>query len=237
MVHAQRHAPMHALQLALSQVQPQRVFGIASALAINVAALMLLMVPVSMPPAADVEIVTQPIWEIADPKPKPLPPPVMPVEAPKTKPIVQHNDNMPAKVSQSTTQISTTIPDDISDDARRAIDVTPPPGNIIDPPFGGGGGGEIGATAHLEYASAPPPTYPREALLDNIQGTVLLKVLVDVDGKPLSVEIARSSGSRALDEAARRQVLRKWTFQPAMQNGVAIQVYGMVPVNFSLSMQ
>ena len=89
-------------------------------------------------------------------------------------------------------------------------------------------------STRLEYASAPAPTYPREALLNGIQGTVVLKVLVDVDGKPLSVEIERSSGNRRLDDAARRQVLRKWMFRPAVRDGRAIQVYGMVPVNFSL---
>jgi periplasmic protein TonB len=92
-------------------------------------------------------------------------------------------------------------------------------------------------STRLEYASAPAPTYPREALLNGIQGTVVLKVLVDVDGKPLSVEIERSSGNRRLDDAARRQVLRKWMFRPAIRDGQAVQVYGIVPVNFTLSLQ
>jgi protein TonB len=66
---------------------------------------------------------------------------------------------------------------------------------------------------------------------------VYLKVLVGVDGKPLSVEIHRSSGHRKLDDAAKRQVLKRWKFKPAMHNGQAIQVYGIVPVDFSLSRQ
>ena len=74
-------------------------------------------------------------------------------------------------------------------------------------------------------------------LLDGKEGTVVLKVLVDVDGKPLSVEIERSSGHRKLDDAARRQVLRKWMFRPAIRDGQALQVYGIVPVSFSLSLQ
>jgi hypothetical protein len=35
----------------------------------------------------------------------------------------------------------------------------------------------------LEYASAPPPPYPPEAARRRIEGTVVLRVLVDVDGK------------------------------------------------------
>ena len=92
-------------------------------------------------------------------------------------------------------------------------------------------------TESLQYALAPPPSYPREALMAGAEGTVVLKVLVDVDGTPLEVEIQRSSGNRRLDDAAKRQVLRKWKFRPAIRDGRAIQVYGLVPVNFTLSRQ
>ena len=43
-----------------------------------------------------------------------------------------------------------------------------------------------------------------------------------------------SSGNRDLDRAARMQVLKAWKFQPAMQDGRAVQAYGRVPVDFSL---
>jgi protein TonB len=59
-------------------------------------------------------------------------------------------------------------------------------------------------------------------------------VLVDVDGRPLEVTIQRSSGNRDLDAAARRQVLRKWTFRPAMKDGRAVQAIGIVPIDFNL---
>lgn len=232
MVLAQRHAPMHALQLALSQVQPQRIFGIASAVTVNIAALMLLMIPVSAPLVLDAPDGPRTQLTFIDP---PIVKPVIPVQTP-AKPKTETRDPKPVVVPQTTPkQQDTAVVDDrpLVDNGSEAV-VTPPATDPVLPPAGDGG---IGASAHLEYASAPPPAYPREALLDNLEGTVLLKVLVDVDGKPLSVEIARSSGHRALDEAARRQVLRRWKFQPAMQNGAAIQVYGMVPVNFSLSRQ
>ena len=46
----------------------------------------------------------------------------------------------------------------------------------------------------LQYESAPSPTYPRAAIQRNLEGTVLLRVLVDTDGSPLEVGIERSSG-------------------------------------------
>ena len=89
--------------------------------------------------------------------------------------------------------------------------------------------------AHLAYESNPAPPYPPESLRNQESGTVLLEVLVDVDGRPLDVKVSRSSGHRALDAAARRQVLTKWRFKPAMQNGRAVQATGLVPVDFSLN--
>lgn len=87
----------------------------------------------------------------------------------------------------------------------------------------------------LHYLSSPAPSYPVAALRAGEQGTVLLRVLVGTDGRPAEVSVQTSSGHRALDLAARSQVLRSWRFQPAMQNGQAVQAYGLVPVSFSLN--
>jgi protein TonB len=90
------------------------------------------------------------------------------------------------------------------------------------------------AGVRLQYASAPPPPYPRRELADRIQGQVLLRVLVDVDGRPLEVAIHRSSGNRELDRTAQRHILRHWTFRPAMQDGRAVRAIGLVPIDFKL---
>jgi protein TonB len=67
-----------------------------------------------------------------------------------------------------------------------------------------------------------------------VQGTVLLKVLVDANGKPVQVAIERSSGSRTLDDAAREHILAAWRFHPAMRDGHAIEAWALVPVQFNL---
>ena len=220
------HAQASALHQAIARIQPSRIFGIAGAITLNAAALMLLLVPVSapMPVAPDTGFV----WEL--PQKKETPPPI-PVEVPITK-------------SQP---VRNTTPVPINPPTREPVldqQVIVPEGNEYVPPNNIEPTPDIGPTqptdpgplpsTRLEYASAPAPVYPREAMLDGIEGTVLLKVLVDVDGKPLSVEIERSSGNRRLDDAARRQVLRKWMFRPAIRDGQAIQVFGLVPVHFSL---
>jgi protein TonB len=86
----------------------------------------------------------------------------------------------------------------------------------------------------LAYVEAPQPGYPQRALRQRAEGVVLLRVRVGVDGLPLEVAVARSSGHAALDDAARRKVLRDWRFRPALRNGRAIEAVGLVPVAFRL---
>src|SRR5690606_240654 len=86
------------------------------------------------------------------------------------------------------------------------------------------------AGVRLQYASAPPPPYPRRELAARVEGQVLLRVLVGVDGKPLDVVVERSSGNRNLDRAAQQHILRHWTFRPAMKDGRAVQAIGLVPI-------
>lgn len=222
------HARSDGLAQAIAAIQPSRVVGMAGAIALNIAALMLLLVPVSAPIAIAKE--EAPIIQLDLPKPKPPePPPVQKVSPPKPhpQPIQSIQRPLPTVMPPPPVLFETA--------SEMAI---PPPTNIgtevakIDvPPVG------PLASERLQYADAPAPSYPREALMAGAEGTVVLKVLVDVDGTPLSVDIEHSSGNRRLDDAAKRQVLRKWKFRPAIRDGRAIQVYGLVPVNFSLSRQ
>lgn len=88
--------------------------------------------------------------------------------------------------------------------------------------------------ARLAYLHAPPPRYPVAARRAGMQGTVMLRVLVDVRGRPRDVIVARGSGFPLLDRAARRQVLRAWRFQPARVHGRATPAWALVPVVFRL---
>lgn len=221
------HARPAGFAQALAAVQPARIAGLAGAIALNIAALMLLLVPVSAPVAiAPPENTT--VVSLDPPKPPPPPPPPIqevrpPTPHTQTAPPIQRQQPTivppPPMVFETTSNVGLPPPTDTGTEIAK-IDPPPPTGPLT--------------TESLQYALAPPPTYPREALMAGVEGTVVLKVLVDVDGTPLEVEIQRSSGNRRLDDAAKRQVLRKWKFRPAMREGRAIQVYGLVPVNFSL---
>jgi TonB family protein len=67
-----------------------------------------------------------------------------------------------------------------------------------------------------------------------LQGVVHLRVLIGPDGEPREIRIDRSSGYKALDEAAREAVSRS-QFRPYRENGVARMAVVIVPVEFTLT--
>lgn len=80
------------------------------------------------------------------------------------------------------------------------------------------------------------PDYPVAALRSREQGTVLLRVEVDAQGNPASVEVESSSRSRELDRAARDAVLQ-WAFHPAIRDGEPVASTVTVPVDFRIGEQ
>jgi protein TonB len=93
--------------------------------------------------------------------------------------------------------------------------------------------GNGAATQALAYASPMSPRYPPASVHAREEGTVTLRVLVDANGTPQRIEIARSSGHSRLDAAAKESVARA-RFRPVMQNGVAVSAWGIVPIVFRL---
>lgn len=205
---------------------PTRIAGLSGAIALNAAVLMVLLLPMEMPLPLPVAERTPIRWVLPEDKQKPPPvPPVVPVTPSRTeRPQPVRRTEVPP----------VDVPPVVTLDTR-AIDVpyVPPTDTapaVAEPEAAPG----PVAGVRLEYASAPAPTYPRDELMAGREGTVLLQVLVDVDGTPLEVSIHTSSGNKRLDRAAQQQVLRHWTFRPAMRDGRPIQAIGLVPIDFSL---
>jgi protein TonB len=89
--------------------------------------------------------------------------------------------------------------------------------------------GELSA----KMISAKPPRYPFDSRRQHEQGTVILSVLLSVDGRVADVSIARSSGFPRLDDAA-LDAVRNWRWSPMMRDGSAVMVRGMVTIPFIL---
>jgi len=77
-------------------------------------------------------------------------------------------------------------------------------------------------------------TYPRRARRRALEGTVELKILVTREGLVSRIKIAKSSGHKILDEAAKSAVAR-WRFSPALRNGVPVAAWTRRVVHFQLS--
>ncbi len=79
--------------------------------------------------------------------------------------------------------------------------------------------------------------YPEIAKRAQAEGKVYLQLLVDIDGKVMRVELARSSGNPVLDEAA-LEAGKTVLFTPAIApGGKPVRVWVMYPVTFSLRNQ
>lgn len=77
------------------------------------------------------------------------------------------------------------------------------------------------------------PVYPPTSYRAREEGTVLVTADIDATGTPVSVDVARRSGSRALDQAAVAAV-RQWRFEPAVRGGSAVASTVEVPVTFRI---
>lgn len=79
-----------------------------------------------------------------------------------------------------------------------------------------------------------PPKYPPRAKRMGIEGTTLLRALVNSDGHTEEVLVHKSSGFSALDHAAARAIW-KWEFQPAEKHGTITKTWVEVPITFQLT--
>lgn len=217
-----RALPAHTRQ----PLDGTRIAANAGAILFNGAMLLLMLAPLSaptliVPKPDDGIIIIQPRVKPAIITPAPPPPEkVLEVKRTPAPPTPVVTPQPPEIVVENTT------PSPV--DTRVALaepTIETPRSNI---------GGEVLTGATLQSLKNPPPSYPPQAVRDNLTGVVELEILVGIDGKPLDVTVVRSSGHRILDQAAIRVVKSRWTFQPAMSNGQAVQARGRVPIEFKL---
>jgi len=78
------------------------------------------------------------------------------------------------------------------------------------------------------------PRYPEMARKANIQGIVIIEAVISKTGKVVDARVLRSMGKSGLDEAAIEAVMQ-WEFTPATLNGVPVDVYMTLTVDFRLT--
>lgn len=227
--------PLHSSGQRLHP-DPVRITAMAGAVAFNLVVLLLMLRPYQGQLPA-LPAVQSPPWIIPIPKANPDPPPVI-EQIERQKPVV---DQATPRPPQPRPQPAPVEPGTSASAVETAM-ALPPTVDVEAFPSAGetGSVGDVPAAtgpltgAALSVIDGPHPRYPREALLAGREGTVLLLVTVGTDGRARSVAVERSSGHRDLDDAARRQVLRSWRFEPAIRNGQRIEASGTIEVAFQL---
>ncbi len=146
------------------------------------------------------------------PKPKPLPILVAPKAAPS--PVVAAPVEKP---------LDKQTPKLMPVSAPAAPPVTPAKAEPVTPKLVEG----------VAYLRQPEVNYPDNARSANIEGTTIVRALINGDGSVDSVTVQRSARNADLDRAALAAV-KKARFKPYRENGVAQAVYTLVPIQFSL---
>jgi TonB family protein len=103
----------------------------------------------------------------------------------------------------------------------------------------GSGGGISGGVFHVGGGVTAPtlvakvePEYSEEARKAKYQGTVLLYVEVDPNGRAQNIRVLHSLGL-GLDERAIKAV-KRWKFRPGTKDGKPVTVAAQIEVNFRL---
>lgn len=179
--------------------------------------------PVIAPPA------TPPTVQPVKPPPKPAPPRMPKSESPKPRAsaapatqAVEHAATQPPNTVPATSESA--LPAPAAAAAPVPAPSAPAPSEpALTPPIG-----------NAAYLHNPAPRYPERAQEEGWEGRVVLRVFVDANGHPASVDIRRSSGHDVLDNAALAAV-RRWTFVPAKRGSIAIEGWVEVPLDFRLN--
>lgn len=80
---------------------------------------------------------------------------------------------------------------------------------------------------------APPPEYPELALRAGIEGTCVIKGIIDTTGNVIDAQIFKSSGNTLLDDAAITSFLT-YQFTPAYARDRPVAVWIRMPISFKI---
>lgn len=153
---------------------------------------------------------------VIQPPPPDLPPPAFPVQAPpppppkpKPKPQIAKPPPKPHPPQEATPAPS----------SQPAAQAQAAPKTV--------------GASQVSFLVRPNPVYPAHSRRNNEQGVAMVRVLIDITGRPSQVSLQTSSGHPALDESAVSAV-RAAQFRPYSEGGVPQPVWVLVPIKFVL---
>ncbi|MFT3964816.1 MAG: TonB family protein [Sphingobium sp.] len=158
------------------------------------------------------------------------PPPPSEPEQPQTKPVVVAPRPIVRTPVPPVTMMQTT-----PDPTPQPVALPPAPPSAVSAPPAPPAPPSIMQASDLgsRMVSGKPPRYPVESRRKHEQGTVVLMLILGVDGKVSSIAVNQSSGFARLDDAA-LDAVRKWRWEPIVRNGQPVMVKGLVEIPFVL---
>ncbi len=173
-------------------------------------------------------IETKIIAEVKPPEERPPPPPPPKLAPPPPAfippPEVRLQNTPPSSPAETITATTTAKPTEPVPIATPQTVEAPAPAPVALPSM----------SAKFDRKSCQAPDYPRESLMREEVGTTQLRVLVDVDGRPLEIDVAKTSGFRRLDDAAKKAFFR-CRYSPAVVNGQPSQSIQWIQFEFTLT--
>ena len=171
------------------------------------------------PPLPEVPPPPPELATMVEPPPPDLPPPVFPVEAPPPPPPPQ--PEKPKPPPPKPVQKRPPVPQaPVEAQPQQAAPAAPAAPRTV-------------SASQLGYIVPPNPIYPARSRKAGEQGNVMVRVLVDVTGRPAQVSLQTSSGHPELDQSALSAV-RAAQFRPYAEGGLTQAVWVLVPINFVL---
>ena len=110
------------------------------------------------------------------------------------------------------------------------------PGGVIGGVIGGTGTGPV--PMPVRDVDRPPrllrqvrPIYPSEAFVKKVEGTVVIEIVIDEQGRVSRMRILTSV---PLLDAAALEAVRQWVFVPAQKRGRTVATIAVAPVSFRI---
>ncbi len=211
--------------------QTQRVYRVALADFATLAQ------PAAQPgPAVPEPVQPEPVQPAPPPSP-PDPPEQKPAPEPEPAPVVQAAKKIsPRKTDKKPAEAKKTRP--APRPAPRPVSQTPAvAAGPVGPSARNVGGISAYDSDHIDQrpgiTKRVTPEYPGRARRMNMEGRVLVQVIVDTRGMPLNEAIIRATPTGYFEEAALKAV-RRMRFSPGRLKGQAVNTVVMIPFEFRL---
>jgi protein TonB len=167
--------------------------------------------------------------KIKEPDPVPPPPAEKPIPRNETRaPVAQAAVALPDNSNLPSSDEGLLPPTPPGTGTPAPVPAPPPPPPPPAPPAP-----VVQAREGANYRNNPRPGYPKIALREEWEGTVLLRARISATGHVESVTVLKSAGHSALDDAA-LATAKTWTFDPATQGGQPVAGTATFPIAFKL---